>query len=990
MGFLREAKGLTPALEGKSARTAFAVSSWQRGRPYQTGWSVERAVEDGLSKVHLLWRAIHAIADNEARLPMLLRKGHPLKGTPIEDHFALPLLNVRANPDERSYPFRYALSAQVLISKKGAMVEVIRNRLGDPIALYLHHPDKISPVPDPSGKRLVSGFVVDLGEGKTETLKSEDVIWFKRRHPTNPYLSWTPLESIGIDVDIAFLARLYNRTFLKNDGRPGGIVGVKGDLDDDVKEDLEDRWNQPITIGPGRISVVEADGLDFVDTAVTPRDAQYVESMKITKESILGGMGTPESVALAYAADRTYDNAEAEKFIFWESTMAGHCALLANCWNDLDPDDSVFTGYDFSGVDVLQRVEAKRRETMRAEVQAGVRTLNSYLEETGEERIASPEADAYWLPMSYVPIAYADGVVPTVNPGEATVTPLRERMQAAALAIALESKEGGPPFVWPPTGGVLEAEAVELAGPGGPDDPWLEERKVAASKLDKAETRTYKAARAMFEVQEAFALSKLRSAKVRKGTRHWDYGTTWDPAASKKAIDPDKVYPLDRFRKDVEKTLLPEVEATMVTFGEDSAALLGGSFNVKDPAVTEDLLARSNRLRGVADTTWDAVRGAIVAGEAAGESIDDIAKRVGGVFRQAKGYRARMIARTETIGAANAGSFQGAVQSGVVGEKVWLSAIDARTREHHVTADGQVRAMTKPFDVGGGKLMHPGDPMGGARNVINCRCSMLFRKAPQKIEDPEEGDLVQAVPTKPGKIAPKGEKPSVNLAKDVKTKGGKPVGPNTKVPKAIRAAQEAIDSVHGSPALVENPLPLIASTGERRLGGFAFGRASGTPAYIEVSSAGQAQAFNYAHEFGHFFDLADFGASGRFSSMTEEALGELMDAIKSSPNYARWTDMRANPGNYSTQVEVGGRMRTLRSDHAYVRYLQQDEELFARAYSQWIATETQDPDLMKGLDWWRRAKEGEGIDYQPQWSDEDFEPIAQAFRKLFSEQGLTE
>lgn len=56
--------------------------------------------------------------------------------------------------------------------------------------------------------------------------------------------------------------------------------------------------------------------------------------------------------------------------------------------------------------------------------------------------------------------------------------------------------------------------------------------------------------------------------------------------------------------------------------------------------------------------------------------------------------------------------------------KQWDATLDDRTRESHVAVDGQIRELDKPFSNG---LDYPGDPDGGAAEVINCRCALLQR-----------------------------------------------------------------------------------------------------------------------------------------------------------------------------------------------------------------------------------------------------------------------
>ena len=56
--------------------------------------------------------------------------------------------------------------------------------------------------------------------------------------------------------------------------------------------------------------------------------------------------------------------------------------------------------------------------------------------------------------------------------------------------------------------------------------------------------------------------------------------------------------------------------------------------------------------------------------------------------------------------------------------KQWDATLDSRTRDSHVAVDGEVRELDEKFSNG---LMFPGDPAGGAAEVVNCRCALLQR-----------------------------------------------------------------------------------------------------------------------------------------------------------------------------------------------------------------------------------------------------------------------
>lgn len=426
MKFLPEVKRGRVPLQAKAGGPGYGVNASAVGKPYKDDWDLDRVIKDALKKVIPVFRAVHVISDTQARLPFVVRQGAE-DGPEIETHDLVRLMNQRPNEDETPYVFRYRLSSQVLLSRRGAFVEMVPSRGGGIAQLHLLDPRKTYPVPGESS--LIQRYEQDLGGGKTRPIKKEAVIWVRLPHPVDPLGGLTPLEAAGLTVDIDVLAKLYNRTFLQNDGRPGGIVAIKGEMDDDEADELDERWNGS-TRGAGRISIIEADGLDWVDTAISPRDAQYVEALGLTKVDILGAFGVPESLAYGNASGRTYDNAQAERSLLWEAAELGHLALLQDAFNQADGDDSTYSGFDLSGVEVLQRAEAEKRKEMRDEVKEGVRTLDSYLEATGVEALGTPESRSYWRPM---------GDVPYTTEGEAA--PILSIVQDAANAAAKRAVE---------------------------------------------------------------------------------------------------------------------------------------------------------------------------------------------------------------------------------------------------------------------------------------------------------------------------------------------------------------------------------------------------------------------------------------------------------------------------------------------------------------------------------------------------------------------
>lgn len=132
------------------------------------------------------------------------------------------------------------------------------------------------------------------------------------------------------------------------------------------------------------------------------------------------------------------------------------------------------------------------------------------------------------------------------------------------------------------------------------------------------------------------------------------------------------------------------------------------------------------RITSVTETTRAQIIAAVSRGYAEGLGQDGVADYIESVVAEISRYRAEVIARTETHGAANFGAMGAAEATGLPLLKEWVAAADERTRETHREADGQTVPMEQAFEVGADFLMFPGDPAGSAEEVINCRCAASY------------------------------------------------------------------------------------------------------------------------------------------------------------------------------------------------------------------------------------------------------------------------
>ena len=271
------------------------TSKWATASSYGvTSWDMDRALSHAYDRVVWVFRCVHVVASKQASLTMQLKDTTTAQGKVIDDKDFHRLLNRKANPYEDAWKFRYRLSAQMLLSPLGAFIEVVKSPAGKIVELYLLDPGSVEPIK--SDKKWVSGYKVKRADGTKDELDPEGIIWVMNfPHPTDPYRNVTPLESAGISVETDWFARLYNMNFLRNDGRPGMLIGIDADMTSEDAQELRSMFSGGYNRA-GETRVVDAKGLSVVDLTIRPRDSQWGEAINSSKENILTAFGVPESV----------------------------------------------------------------------------------------------------------------------------------------------------------------------------------------------------------------------------------------------------------------------------------------------------------------------------------------------------------------------------------------------------------------------------------------------------------------------------------------------------------------------------------------------------------------------------------------------------------------------------------------------------------------------------------------------------------------------
>lgn len=165
-----------------------------------------------------------------------------------------------------------------------------------------------------------------------------------------------------------------------------------------------------------------------------------------------------------------------------------------------------------------------------------------------------------------------------------------------------------------------------------------------------------------------------------------------------------------------------------------STAVAGINVAFRDAAKIAELakvaqsLEVADKVTKITEHTRKLIKETIERGIADNKTKPDIAKEIasktsGAIAKK----RALVIARTETTYISSKAAEINVMDSPFELEKTWIAVSDMRTRQDHLEMIGKKPVKKDEFfSVGGVQMRYPGDPAGGAAQVCNCRCAILY------------------------------------------------------------------------------------------------------------------------------------------------------------------------------------------------------------------------------------------------------------------------
>jgi HK97 family phage portal protein len=349
-----------------------------------------------------------------------------VQSSEIADHPLLSLIE-RPNPLMGGSSYAEFVFASLLINGNSFETwvgpETGANR-GRALELWPLRPDRVViVVAEPSSHQLVGGYQYRVGT-TYDTFDPATVLHQKFYSPLDDLYGLSPIQVAARTIDGDNAAAEWNRNLLQNDARPPAALVVKGGMQDDMRERLNDELATSFSgpINARRPLILEGD-VDWKLLSVSPADLDWLQGRKLNAREIANVYGVPSEFvdmdSVSYASKE-----QARKGLYQDRILP----LMDQRREDLNNSqivraygDNLFLDYDRDQIEALHEDAQKLYQGLR---QADWLSVNEKREATGYDEVDETndtkpaDTPVAFLKPSQLPGAPGD----TAAPGEPQTT----------------------------------------------------------------------------------------------------------------------------------------------------------------------------------------------------------------------------------------------------------------------------------------------------------------------------------------------------------------------------------------------------------------------------------------------------------------------------------------------------------------------------------------------------------------------------------------
>ena len=219
--------------------------------------------------------------------------------------------------------------------------------------------------------------------------------------PENFWRGLSPLSAVARSVQRMNEYESWNVALAQNLGKTGGVLAYDMELTEEQADQAKESFSESHD-APGEVMVTGA-LKDYIETGMSPTDADWLDGMDNARELVAGVYGVPKEMMGIGSA--TFENRREARKVLYESSVLPLLRSIKDEFNrvlDRIYDDAVHLGLDTSGISALQEEKSKQRERAIELFEAGLITDAEAREMVGLE--PKPQGDGQrFIPSSLLP-----------------------------------------------------------------------------------------------------------------------------------------------------------------------------------------------------------------------------------------------------------------------------------------------------------------------------------------------------------------------------------------------------------------------------------------------------------------------------------------------------------------------------------------------------------------------------------------------------------
>ena len=305
-------KALTPA---GLAPTSGVPSPWfwpTVQEPFTGAWqrNISLAQESSI-RHHAVYACVTLIAQDVAKIRLKLVEQDP--STTIWEEVTVPAFS----PVLRK-PNRYQTRIQFfeawiysLLTWGNTYVLLERDARNIVVAMYIMDPSRTRALVAPDGAVYYQLYLDSLSgvEEDSKVVPASEIIHDRISAIFHPLCGLSPLTACGLSAMQGLEGQRFSIEQFRNQSVPSGILIAPGPISQETADRVKAKWQANYAgQNVGRVAIL-GDGMKFEQMSINPTDAQFIEQMKWTAETICSAYHVP-AYKVTQAAP-TYNNVEA-------------------------------------------------------------------------------------------------------------------------------------------------------------------------------------------------------------------------------------------------------------------------------------------------------------------------------------------------------------------------------------------------------------------------------------------------------------------------------------------------------------------------------------------------------------------------------------------------------------------------------------------------------------------------------------------------------